>query len=176
MKRIILILLALLICLNVVGCNDQREPVTSTTTKQTTTVKKSINVNFPIDIQLDIGSTKYFRVEEDGTVLFKMNNRQGLLEGDPSKIFDEQVKINENSSKEKISTDVRDRIKELVIELTKIKTPIWAVDCSNAYIYLKDEVIWTNIIHTDKSSYKIIKEIVDLLNEHTSLEIDKRYY
>ena len=176
MKKIFLILLALLICLNVVGCNGKQEPVTSTTTKQTTTDKKPINVNFPIDIQLDIGSTKYFRVEEDGTVLFKMNSRQGLLEGDPSKIFDEQVKINENSSKEKISTDVRDRIKELVTELTKIKTPQWAVDCSNAYIYFNGQVIITNIIHSDKSSYKLIKEIIDLLNEHTSLEIDKRYY
>lgn len=179
MKKLFYIFLTILFCINITGCNDSKETVVPTTTAistTNTTVKKSKKVTFPIDIQFDFCPPTYFcRIEEDGTVLLKRSDGCGYLDGDPSKVFDEQVKINEDSTKEKISTDVSDRIKDLATELTKVETYHWAVDCPNAFIYFEDETMMISIIKREKS-YKYIEEIIDLLNEYTSLDIDDKYY
>ena len=183
MKKIFYIFLTILFCISITGCNDNKEIVVPSTSAATSiTTKTNQEVCFPIDIQIEggnLGKSYYYRLKSNGIILSKTLDGEymNLLEDTP-KGFD-YIRINEDSAEEKIDIESKNRIKSLIFELTKIKTDYYTVDGVRMYVYFNNQVIEVDISGAkgnNKSLYKIFNDIINILNENTSLNIDDKYY
>lgn len=171
------IIFVALIMIFVSSCEFKaNERKTTKTTHNTTNSTVAPEDCYDVQLGYYMEKTHFYRIQENGTITYLQKD------GDWGNLINESprgyayVNFSENSKKVgSLSKKLLNKFNRIINNIINDKSDYFASDSPKLYIYRNNRV-YEYCILSEKSNYKLFNELFDILNESTSVALNRSIY